>query len=190
MLSCALFVAVLGLLAVSAGPASAQEGKPASVHPLQVTDIEGRSIDLARYKGKVLLLVNVASECGYTPQYEGLQNLHRKFGKDGLVILAFPSNDFGAQEPGSAAQIKEFARKNYGVQFELFSKVRITGKDACPLYQHLTGKTTNPTCAGAVRWNFEKFLIGRDGRVIARFASNVEPESADLVEPLRQALTK
>jgi glutathione peroxidase len=161
-----------------------------SVHPLKVTDIDGRAVDLARYKGKVLLIVNVASECGYTPQYAGLQKLHEKYGKDGLVVLGVPSNDFGAQEPGSEAQIKDFARKMYGVQFELFSKVRITGNEACPLYQHLTSQKTNPTCPGEVRWNFEKFIIGRDGQVLARFAADVEPDSEELVNRLRQELAR
>ncbi len=183
-------LAALGLLALVAQASFAQDAKPASVHPLRVTDIDGKPVELSRYKGKVLLLVNVASECGYTPQYEGLQKLHEKYAKDGLVILGFPCNDFGGQEPGNESKVKDFACKTYGVQFPLFSKVRITGKDACPLYQHLTGKTTNPTCPGDVRWNFEKFLIGKDGRVVARFASDVEPESADLVNRLRQELEK
>jgi glutathione peroxidase len=182
-----LFAAAFGILAAGSQTAAAQGAASGPVLQFRMNDIDGRPVDLARYKGKVLLLVNVASECGFTPQYEGLQKLHTQYGKDGLVILGFPCNDFGAQEPGSDAQVKDFAKKTYGVTFELFSKVRIT-KDACPLYQHLTGKDAKSP--GAVRWNFEKFLIGRDGNVVARFGSNVEPDSQDLLNRLRQELER
>jgi glutathione peroxidase len=181
-------IALVGLAMVGINPSHGQA--PASIHQVKMTDIDGRPVDLSRYKGKVVLLVNVASECGYTPQYKGLQDLHNKYGKDGLVILGVPCNDFGAQEPGTEAQIKEFAQKKFGVEFELFSKVRIAGKEACPLYQLLTAQKTNPTCPGEVRWNFEKFLIGRDGRVVARFGSDTEPDSQDLTDRVRQELAK
>jgi glutathione peroxidase len=165
-------------------------GKKTSIYQFKVTTIDGQKIDLAKYKGKVLLIVNVASECGYTDQYKALQELHAKYGKDGLVVLAFPCNDFGDQEPGNEAKIKEFAKKNYGVEFELFSKIKILGKDAAPLYQFLTAKDTNPKHAGAVKWNFEKFIIGRNGEVVSRFLSDVEPDSKDLVDLLRKELEK
>jgi glutathione peroxidase len=161
-----------------------------AVLKFKVKNIEGKDVDLAKYAGKIVLIVNVASECGYTPQYKGLQALHEKHGKDGLAILAFPSNDFGKQEPGTEAQIKEFCSKEYGVKFDLFAKVGITGKDAAPLFQHLTSEKTNPNHAGPVRWNFEKFLIGRDGTVIARFASDVDPESDEMQDAIRKALQK
>jgi glutathione peroxidase len=137
----------------------------------------------------VVLIVNVASECGYTPQYKGLQALHTKFSKEGLAILGFPCNDFGGQEPETEKKIKAFCEKNYGVTFDLFAKVNIA-KDAHPLFKHLTSKQTNPDHAGPVRWNFEKFLIGRDGAVIARFASDVDPEGEDFEKALKRALAQ
>jgi glutathione peroxidase len=179
---------VLGLSVVLLGGlphmALAQEKNGAkSIYDFKVTTIDGQKIDLAKYKGKVLLIVNVASECGYTDQYKALQALHAKYGKDGLAILAFPCNDFGSQEPGDEAAIKKFAKKNYGVEFDLFSKVKILGKDAAPLYQFLTSK-------GKVEWNFVKFVIGRDGTIVARFAADVEPDSDNLVETLKKELNK
>src|SRR6266851_4260268 len=132
----------------------ADGAKKVSIYQFQLTTIDGQKIDLAKYKGKVLLIVNVASECGYTDQYKALQALHAKYGKDGL---AFPCNDFGAQEPDKEAAIKKFAKTKYGVEFDLFSKVKILGKDAAPLYQFLTSKNANPQKPGDVKWNFEKF---------------------------------
>jgi glutathione peroxidase len=167
----------------------AQEPKK-SIYQFQVTTIDGQKIDLAKYKGKVVVIVNVASECGYTDQYKALQALHAKHGKDGLAILAFPCNDFGGQEPGNEAKIKEFAKKNYGVEFDLFSKVKILGKDAVPLYKFLTSKDANPKKSGDVKWNFEKFIIGRDGTIAARFLSDVEPDSKDFQDLLRKELEK
>ena len=164
--------------------------KKMSIFDFKVTTIDGQKVDLAKYKGKVLLIVNVASECGYTDQYKALQALHAKYGKDGLVILAFPCNDFGGQEPGNEEAIKKFAKKNYGVEFDLFSKIKILGKDAAPLYKFLTSKEANPKQAGEVKWNFEKFIIGRDGAILARFAADVEPDSTDMLEQIRKALDK
>jgi glutathione peroxidase len=170
---------------------SAQE-KPAvpkkSIHQFQAVSIDGQKVELAKYKGKVLLIVNVASECGFTGQYKGLQALHAKYAKEGLAILAFPCNDFGGQEPGDEAKIKEFAKKSYGVEFDLFSKVKLQGKECAPLYQFLMSKESNPGKAGEVQWNFEKFLIGRDGTILARFGSETEPDSEELLKALRHAL--
>jgi glutathione peroxidase len=171
----------------------AQEGnsaKKASLYQFQLTTIDGQKIELSKYKGKVLLIVNVASECGYTDQYKALQALHAKYAKEGLAILAFPCNDFGQQEPQSEAKIKEFAKKTYGVEFDLFSKVSIGGKTGAPLYQFLTSKDTNPKHAGKVKWNFEKFIIARDGTVVARFLSDTEPDAEDFVDMLRKELAK
>jgi glutathione peroxidase len=165
-------------------------GKKTSIYQFQLTTIDGKKVDLAKYKGRVLLIVNVASECGYTDQYKDLQALHAKYAKEGLAILAFPCNDFGKQEPLSEAKIKEFAKKNYGVEFDLFSKVSILGKNGAPLYQFLTSKDTNPKHAGDVKWNFEKFIIGRDGAIVARFASDTEPDAQDLLDLLRKELSK
>lgn len=164
--------------------------KKASIYDFKVTTIDGQTIDLAKYKGKVLLIVNVASECGYTDQYKPMQALHAKYGKDGLAILAFPCNDFGGQEPDKEADIKKFARTKYGVEFDIFSKIKILGKDAAPLYQFLTSKNSNPKHAGDVKWNFEKFIIGRNGEIIARFMSETEPDAADLVDLLTKELNK
>ena len=164
--------------------------KKSSIYQFKVTTIDGQKIDLAKYKGKVLLIVNVASECGYTDQYKAMQALHAKYAKQGLAILAFPCNDFGSQEPGNEAKIKEFAQKTYGVEFDLFSKVKILGKDAAPLYQFLTSKGANAKYAGDVKWNFEKFVIGRDGALVARFAADAEPDSQDFLDLLRKELEK
>ena len=161
--------------------------KKASIYDFKLTTIDGQKVELTKYKGQVMLIVNVASECGYTDQYKGLQDLYAKHAKDGLAILAFPCNDFGGQEPGDEAAIKKFAKKKYGVEFDLFSKVGID-KSPAPLYKFLTEKGTNPDHAGKVKWNFEKFIIGRDGRILARFAADVEPDAADLMEQLRKAL--
>jgi glutathione peroxidase len=172
-------------------PLAAQEKggkKVPAVLQFKMKSLDGKTVDLAKYQGKVVLMVNVASECGYTPQYKGLQALHEKYAKDGLVVLGFPCNDFGSQEPGSEQEIASFCKKNYGVTFDMFAKVGITGKQAAPLYKHLTSKETNPGHAGPVRWNFEKFLIGRDGTIVARFASDVDPESADFLKSLRKEL--
>src|SRR5262245_40174219 len=152
--------------------------------------LDGKDVDLSKYQGKVVLIVNVASECGYTPQYKGLQALHEKYGKDGLVVLGIPSNDFGGQEPGTNAKIKEFCTSKYKVTFDMLAKVKVLGDDAAPLYKFLQSRETNPKHAGAVKWNFEKFLIGRDGAVLARFASDVDPEGEDLQKKLREALQK
>jgi glutathione peroxidase len=186
------FLSILSIFALGSLPTmiQAQETKKNSIHQFQVTSIDGKKVDLASYKGKVLLIVNVASECGYTDQYKALQALHAKYAKDGLAILAFPCNDFGQQEPENEAKIKEFARKKYGVEFDLFSKVSITGKNGAPLYQFLQSKDSNPKHAGEVKWNFEKFIIARDGTIVARFLSDVEPDAEDLVDLLRKELSK
>ena len=180
-------------LAVVSGQASAQD-KPANKLPavlqFQVKDIDGKNVDLSRYQGKVLLIVNVASRCGYTDQYAGLQALHAAHAKNGLAVLGFPCNDFGAQEPGTEAEIKQFCSANYKVQFDMFGKITLEGKDASPLFKFLTAKETNTRFSGAVRWNFEKFLIGRDGAILARFASDVAPESDEIQQAIKTALSK
>lgn len=164
-------------------------GKVPPVLNFKMTTLDGKDVDLSKYKGKVVLFVNVASECGYTPQYKTLQALHEKFAKDGLAIVGVPSNEFGGQEPGTNADIAAFCKKNYGVSFDMLAKVKVLkGADQTPLYKFLTEKDTNPDFAGQVRWNFEKFLIGRDGTVLARFASDVNPASPEFEKTLRDAL--
>ena len=152
-----------------------------SIHDIAVKDIDGRHTTLKAYAGKVLLIVNVASECGYTPQYAGLQALQEKMAGRSFSVLGFPSNDFGGQEPGSEAQIKTFCTENYKVAFPMFSKVSVKGSPH-PLYAALQ------SAAGDVGWNFEKFLVGKDGKVIKRFASDVEPDSPELLAAIEEAL--
>jgi glutathione peroxidase len=150
--------------------------------------LDGKEVNLADYKGKVVLFVNVASQCGYTPQYKGLAELHEKFGKSGLAIIGVPANEFGKQEPGTDKEIAQFCEKNYGVKFDMLSKVVVKGEGQCPLYKYLTSKDTNPKFAGDVKWNFEKFLIGRDGEIVGRYKSAVEPMSEELVGDIEKAL--
>lgn len=155
-----------------------------------MNSIDGKTVNLSKYQGKVVLMVNVASECGYTPQYEGLQELHKRYAAKGLSILGFPANDFGAQEPGTNAEISNFCKKNYGVEFDMFSKIVVNGAGQAPLYKFLTSKDTNPRFAGQVGWNFEKFLVGRDGQVMARFMSDVEPLSREMLGAIENALAQ
>jgi glutathione peroxidase len=160
---------------------------PASLN-FTMKSLDGKPVNLSKYQGNVVLMVNVASQCGYTPQYEGLEELHKRYSARGLRLLGFPSNDFGQQEPGSNAEIADFCKKNYGVQFDMFSKIDVLGSTKAPLYKYLTSPQTNPKFAGEVEWNFEKFLIGRDGRVIARFRSPVEPLSKEMTSAIEAAL--
>lgn len=183
-------VACVSFVAAAVVPTWAQEKKVSGALKFKVKSIDGKDVDLAKYKGKVVLIVNVASECGLTPQYKSLQALHEKYAGKGLAILGFPCNDFGKQEPGTEKDIVAFCAKNYGVKFDMFSKVGITGKDKAPLYDFLTSKTTNPKHGGAVKWNFTKFLIGRDGNIIARFEPAIEPESDEFQQAIRKELDK
>jgi glutathione peroxidase len=159
-----------------------------SIYDFAVKTIDGRDKTLADYEGKVLLVVNVASQCGLTPQYAGLETLHEKYAPLGLSVLGFPANEFGAQEPGSNEQVKEFCTTNYGVKFDMFAKVKVKGQGIDPLFQYLTGPDTNPGFSGDIRWNFNKFLVGRDGKVIARFEPTVAPTSSEIVSAIEAAL--
>lgn len=158
--------------------------------PLDFTmqDIDGHDVPLSRYRGQVVLIVNVASKCGLTPQYQDLQALHERYAERGLRVLAFPANNFREQEPGSNAEIKSFCRDNYAVTFDLFGKVSVKGDDACELYKFLTSEEKNPGAAGAIPWNFTKFLVGRDGKVVRRFEPKVKPSDAEIVQAVEQAL--
>jgi glutathione peroxidase len=149
--------------------------------------IDGEDVDLGGYQGKVVLVVNVASRCGATPQYTGLQALYDKYKDKGFVVLGFPANDFGRQEPGSDAEIKEFCSTRYDVTFPMFSKITVKGADRPKLYQVLT-ETADP--AGEIGWNFEKFLIGKDGKVAGRFKTRVSPDDPELVAAIEAALAK
>ena len=164
--------------------------KPASVLDFRVRDIDGKEVDLARFRGKVLLIVNTASQCGYTPQYKDLESIYEKYKSQGFEVLAFPANEFGSQEPGTDEQIKEFCSTNYKVSFPLFSKIVVGGKQIHPFYEFLTSSTTNPKFAGQIPWNFAKFLVNRKGEVIARFEPGVKPESPELTGSIEKALAE
>ncbi len=181
----------LSLLIFGSVCAAAEKGKkvPAALK-FKMDSLDGKKVDMAKYQGKVVLVVNVASECGLTPQYEQLQALHEKFSKEGLAVLGFPCNQFGSQEPGSAADINTFCKKNYGVEFDMFSKVDVNGKDACEFYQHLTSAETKPKGSGKVGWNFEKFLINRQGEVIGRYNPQTAPDDPALLKTISTELEK
>jgi glutathione peroxidase len=180
--------------AVVTAPASRADekgnGKVPAVLNFKMENLSGESVDLSKYKGKVVLMVNVASKCGLTPQYKQLEALHEKFGKEGLAILGFPANDFGKQEPGTNEQISEFCTSRYGVKFDMFAKTVVKGDGQCPLYQFLTSKETNPKFAGDITWNFEKFLVSRDGEVVARFNPRIKPDAPEVVKKIEQELNK
>jgi glutathione peroxidase len=160
-----------------------------TVYDFTLNSIEGQATPLASFKGKMVLLVNVASRCGFTPQYAGLEALYEKYKDRGFVIVGIPANNFGAQEPGSNQEIKTFCTSKYQVTFPMMAKVSVKGSDITPLYAFLTDKATNPKTGGDIGWNFTKFLIGPDGKVIARFDSEVEPDSKDLTSAIEKALT-
>ncbi|HBZ37654.1 MAG TPA: glutathione peroxidase, partial [Balneola sp.] len=150
---------------------------------------DGKVVSLEEYKGQAVLIVNVASKCGYTPQYEGLQALYEEFKDDGLVILGFPANNFKGQEPGSNEEIKEFCTLEYGVEFPMFSKVSVVGDDQSELFRYLTS-LDNQDFSGDIKWNFEKFLISKDGELTRRFRSKVKPQSVELVKAVKKELAK
>jgi glutathione peroxidase len=159
-----------------------------TIHEFTLNSIDGQPTPLAQFKGKVVLIVNVASRCGFTPQYSGLEALYNKYKDRGLVVLGFPANNFLWQEPGTNEEIKAFCARKYNVTFPIFAKVSVKGADTTPLYQFLTDKKANPSTGGAIGWNFTKFLADRNGKVIARFASKVAPESAELINAIEAAL--
>jgi glutathione peroxidase len=161
-----------------------------SVLDFTLNSIEGQPAPLNAYKGKVVLIVNVASKCGFTPQYTALEATYRKYKDQGFVILGFPANNFMSQEPGTDAEIQQFCKRTYDVTFPMFSKISVKGDDKAPLYKFLTDKTTNPATGGDIKWNFTKFLVGRDGTVLARFESPVKPESPEVVSAIEGALKK
>jgi len=157
-----------------------------SVYDFSARTIEGREQRLDAYKGKVLLIVNVASECGFTPQYSGLEALQKRYGAQGFSVLGFPSNQFGAQEPGTEAEIANFCEKNYGVTFPMFAKVDVNGSGAHPLYKYLTSEKAGLLGTEAIKWNFTKFLIDREGKPVARFGSSTKPDA--LEAPIKKLL--
>jgi glutathione peroxidase len=186
-----LILPAIALLCLTrAVPAGEPSKKPASVLDFQVQNIEHKPVDLSRYKGEVLLIVNTASQCGFTPQYEGMEAVYEKYKSRGFEVLAFPANEFGQQEPGTDAEIKSFCSTKYNVTFPLFAKIVVKGEAIHPLYRFLTSPETNPKFAGAISWNFAKFLVNRKGEVIARFEPDEEPESAKLTGAIEAALAQ
>jgi glutathione peroxidase len=162
--------------------------EPKSVLDFTMKSIDGKEVKLNSYRGKVVMIVNVASRCGFTPQYEGLQRIYQKYEGQGFVILGFPANNFMGQEPGTDEEIKSFCSLKYNVTFPMFSKISVKGADIHPLYKFLTDKTTDPAFGGDIAWNFNKFLIDKNGNVIARFASSDKPESDKVVQSIESAL--
>lgn len=183
---------VIGCLATSLTVFAADKGanKVPDVLNFKMKSLTGKNVDLSKYKGQVVLMVNVASQCGLTPQYEGLEDLHEKYADKGLAILGFPANEFGKQEPGTDSEIAEFCQQNFGVKFDMFSKVVVKGDGQCPLYKFLTSKETDPKFPGDITWNFEKFLISRDGQIVARFAPKVTPDSPEVTSAVEAELAK
>ncbi|MHC5179796.1 MAG: SMP-30/gluconolactonase/LRE family protein [Planctomycetota bacterium] len=159
-----------------------------NLYSFTMTDIDGKPVPLSDYQGKVLLIVNVASRCGFTKQYAGLEQLYQKYRDQGLVILGFPANDFGKQEPGTDAEIKQFCTSKFGISFPIFSKISAKGEQMHPLYQYLTSPEENGQFGGPIKWNFNKFLIGKDGKTIARFKSGIEPMGPEIIKAVEEAL--
>lgn len=186
----AVLSAAAVLLLAHAVPAGESDKKPSSTLDFQVQDIDGKTVDLSKYKGEVVLIVNTASQCGLTPQYKGLEAIYEKYKKQGFDILAFPANEFGQQEPGTNSEIKTFCSTKYNVSFPLFSKIVVKDEGIHPLYQYLTSKDTNPKFAGKIKWNFTKFLVNRKGEVIARFEPQVTPESDTVTKAIEAALAE
>ena len=177
-----LIVAAL-VTSASAAPSNAAESPCPSVLDHKLVSLQGEPVSLCQFSGKVLLVVNTASECGYTPQYEGLERLYRRYRDNGLAVLGFPANDFGGQEPGSNKEIEQFCRLNYGVTFPMFAKTSVVGARANPLYRELAARTGNPP-----RWNFHKYLLDRTGQPIAVFESVVEPTDLRLTSQIEKLL--
>ncbi len=160
----------------------------ASIYDYTLTSIDGKSTPLSSFKGKVVMLVNVASRCGYTPQYAGLESLYEKYKAQGFAIVGIPANNFMSQEPGTNAEIKKFCKSKYDVQFPMMSKVSVKEPDQAPLYQYLTSKQQNSQTGGPIQWNFTKFLVGRDGQIVARFEPAVTPSDPALTSAVTKAL--
>ena len=162
--------------------------EPKSIYDFTMKSIDGKEVKLSSYRGKVVMIVNVASRCGLTPQYDGLQNVYQKYQGQGFVILGFPANNFMGQEPGTDEEIKTFCSMKYNVTFPLFSKISVKGSDIHPLYKFLTDKSTDPDFGGDISWNFNKFLIDKNGKIAARFSSPDKPESDKVIQAIETAL--
>ena len=179
---------ILGISFNSSAKSKIIDSSSDNIKDVTVKDMSGKDIKLSDYKGKVLLIVNVASKCGNTPQYEGLEAIYKKYKDKGFEILAFPCNDFGGQEPGTNEEIKQFCTSTYDVTFPLFDKIKVLGDERSPLYAKLINNSKTET--GDVKWNFEKFLIDREGNIVSRFRSKVKPESDELTGAIEKELAK
>jgi glutathione peroxidase len=176
-------------ISISAMPATAaQNANPSSIHEFTVNAIDGGPVPLESFRGQVALVVNVASKCGFTPQYAGLEALYRKYRDRGFTVLGFPANNFLWQEPGSNEEIRTFCSTRYDVTFPMFAKISVKGRDKAPLYRFLTDKRANPETGGEIRWNFTKFLVDGEGKPIARFGPTTPPESPEVTRAIEQAL--
>lgn len=186
------FLAGLAILVTvsSLHPSFAAKFKVPPTLNFVLNNIDGKPVKLSKFQGKVILIVNVASKCGNTPQYTSLQRLYGQYKKQGFEILAFPANEFGQQEPGTNSEIKTFCNTNYHVTFPVFSKIIVKGSGIHPLYEYLTNKQTNPEFGGDIEWNFAKFLLNRDGKVIARFAAKLDPATPEVVDVIKRELAK
>ncbi len=173
-----LSIAIIAMLSAFSLP-----GDP-SIHTFKVKSIEGNTIDFSKFKGKKILVVNTASKCGYTPQYEQLEKVYEEY-KDKLVIVGFPANNFGAQEPGTDTEIQEFCKARFGVKFPLASKISVKGDDTAPIYKWLTSKGENGVLDAEIKWNFNKFLLDENGKMIAYFDSKVKPDSEEILKYLK-----
>lgn len=159
-----------------------------SIYDFTLKDLDGKEVNLGSFRGKVLMIVNVASKCGFTPQYEQLEAIYKRYKDQGFVVLGFPANNFMGQEPGTDAEIKEFCTTKYGVTFPMFAKISVTGADQHPLYRYLTHKSTNPEFSGDITWNFNKFLVDRSGKIVARFGSKEKPDAGNVTAAIEKAL--
>lgn len=184
-------ITIIGLFAIGSAVAG---DKPAAKTPaalnFKVQSLEGKEVDLAQYQGKVVLVVNVASKCGLTPQYKALEALYDKYKGQGLVILGFPCNQFRGQEPGTAVEIRKFCTSKYNVTFPLMAKIEVNGAGTCDLYKYLKALDAKPKGAGEITWNFEKFVISREGEVVARFQPRTPPDAAEVISALESELRK
>ncbi len=190
LISLAALTTLMAVTSATVVSADDPAKKPASVLDFHMKDIDGKDVDLAKYHGKVLLIVNTASQCGLTPQYKNLEAIYEKYKDQGFEILAFPANEFGSQEPGDNAQIKQFCSKEYNVTFPVFSKIVVNGEHKHPLYQFLTSESTNPKFAGKIGWNFTKFLVNKKGEVIQRFEPREVPSSEKVTGAVEKALAE
>jgi len=187
-MSRSLVLTLLAGISMTAGVVAEEKKAVPPALSFTVKDIDGKDVSMSKFQGRVVMIVNVASYCGNTKQYASLQSLYEKYHDKGLTILGFPANEFGKQEPGTDAEIKEFCTSKFKVSFPMFSKIVVKGEGQAPLYKFLTDKQTNPTFGGDIEWNFAKFILDRHGNVFARIPARTDPATPDVVATLEKAL--